>query len=281
MLDNEIHDGNGYEKLPYIDVRELGKDFGDFYKEIDDWDEFESKLLDELIDNPRWLQEKEPELIGEALDRLKETAGSGKQLKERLIGIDENIVSGLFLRAIGIFSEREGYKYLWSAEHYKKGGPLTGTFDISLNEANAHYSSGLSRKREHPCLVRLSIDSLIKKYRASGKHEMVIIFEHGAEGLFESIEIASDVDRLDIKVFKGIREKEEGEKKLINPTNNQVAMQIIQVDENTMEIEWARGDLMRTRFSAVGPEAKMYEYIKKEIPKSKEFCWSWVFNRYR
>jgi len=57
---------------------------------------------------------------------------------------------------------------------------------------------------------------------------------------------------------------------LINPHGNQDALQIIQVDDETLEIQWARDDFMRTRFSSKGPESEMYKYIINRFPDLKD-----------
>ncbi len=213
MFDLEIQEGGGYDKLPYLDEREAGRDFIDFYREAKDWDVFESELLDELIENPGWLLEKEPELAQVALEVLKASKGSGEAIKDRLVGqVDERIMVPLFLRAIELFSEKEGFKYVWSSAEYSNAvnndNTIAVTFDISLDEARKHYYSGLTGKRKEPCLVQLSIESLVNKYRMSDRHEMEVFFEHAPESFFDSVDLKSDLDGLDIKVFRGITEKE-------------------------------------------------------------------------
>lgn len=66
------------------------------------------------------------------------------------------------------------------------------------------------------------------------------------------------------------KEPQPEEKRLVNPSGNQDAMQIIQIDDKTLEIRWIRKDFMPTRFSAIGPEAEMYEYIKGRYPDLKK-----------
>ncbi len=223
MFDLEIQEGNDYDKLPYLDEKELGRDFIDFYREAKDWDVFESELLDELVENPGWLLEKEPELAQVALEVLKASKGSGEAIKDRLVGqVDERIMVPLFLRAIELFSEKEGFKYWWSSAEYSNvvnnDNTIAVTFDISLDEVRKHYYSGLMGKRKEPCVVRLSIESLVNKYRQSDRHEMELFFEHAPESAFESVDLKSDSEGLDIVVYKGIKEKEkEEDKRLINP----------------------------------------------------------------
>lgn len=60
------------------------------------------------------------------------------------------------------------------------------------------------------------------------------------------------------------------ERKLINPTNNQVAIQVIQIDDKTLEIQWVNSNLMPTRFSTEGPEGQMYKYIQQRFPDLKK-----------
>jgi hypothetical protein len=218
MMDQEIQEGDDYDKLPYLDERETGRDFMDLYREVEDWDVFESELLDELIDNPGWLTEKEPELAQIALEVLKASKGLGEPIKDRLIGkVDERITVPLFLRAIELFSKKEGFKYLWSSANYEnvenQDNFLIATFDISLDSTKEHYLTGLSGKRSEPCLVRLSIESLVNKYRLSGRHEMELFFEHAPESFFDSVDLKLDLDGLDIVVYKGIKDKEKEEAK--------------------------------------------------------------------
>lgn len=218
-MDQEIQEGDDYDKLPYLDERETGRDFMDFYREVEDWDEFESELLDELLDNPGWLLDKEPELAQIALEVLRASRGSGEAIKDRLVEqVDERIIVPLFLRAIELFSKKEGFKYLWSSASYEnvenQENFLMATFDISLDEAKKHYYSGLTGKRKEPCLVRLSIESLVNKYRLSGRHEMELFFEHAPESFFDSVDLKLDLDGLDIVVYKGIKDKEKEEGKV-------------------------------------------------------------------
>lgn len=260
MHNQELPNEDNYESLPYLDDRFLDKDFMEFYRDTEEWDVFESRMLDAVINNPGWLLTKELETGENAIKKLRETLGLDIPIKERMTGVDERVLTSLYLRAIDIFSKDKGFKYLWRAGNFTDAvnpdHEIVGTFDISFSQTEEHYKNGLSGERSRPCYIRLSIESLVNKYVSSKRNDMIIIFEHGIEGMFESIEVGSTIEGLDISVFKDIKRAE-------NPSNHQIAMEVVEIDDKTLEIHWVQR-LKHTRFTAIGPQREMYNFLKKK-----------------
>lgn len=60
------------------------------------------------------------------------------------------------------------------------------------------------------------------------------------------------------------------EQKLENPRGRLVALQVVEIDEESLKIQWVSPTYKPTRFSANGPQAEMYKFLREKYPDLKK-----------